>query len=49
MNRSVDFSVEGFDASLLSQADQISDRVDAKPLHDAAAVDFDGFLGNVKL
>ena len=49
MNRSVDFSTEWRDAYLLGQADQISDRVDAKPLHDAAAVDFDGFFGNVKL
>jgi len=49
MNRSVDFSAKWRDAYLLGQADQISDRVDAKLLHDAAAVYFDGFLGNVKL
>ncbi len=34
---------------LLSQADQISDRVNAKFLHDTAAVNFNGFFGNVKL
>ena len=49
MNRSVDFSTEWRDAGLLGQADQLCDRVDAKLLHNAAAVYFDGFFGNVEL
>ena len=43
------FIYGGLDASLLGQADQISDRVDAKLLHNAASVYLDGFLGDVKL
>lgn len=39
----------GLNICLLGQADQISDRVDAKLLHDATAVDFDGFFCDVQL
>jgi hypothetical protein len=49
MNRSVDFSVEGFDACFFGKTDEFGHRTCVKLLHDAAAVDFDGFLGNVKL
>ena len=49
MNRSVDFSVGGVDASLFGQADQLVYGVDAKFFHDSATMHFHGFLGNTEL
>lgn len=42
----MDFSVEWRDVCLPGQAHEIGDRLSAKLLHDAAAVNFDVFSGN---
>jgi hypothetical protein len=44
----VDFSVEWLYTGLLGQADQLGNRVNFKLLHDAAAVNFDVFFGNLQ-